>query len=147
MTIRDLVKKDVGIICNCKEDYDRFLKIASQKRWHWLNEASALRWKSPSHYCPGTNPYERVKIRFINVPENKNGVGFGFSYTLIGPGDKSIDWFVENFAPKAKQPEMKEENNGRVMILGSKESLKVAEDLLGKGFVSFLKKITSRYGM
>ena len=104
MKIKDLLSANRNIILTCEEDLDKFLKIASQRRWHWVSGKSPFR-ETPKH-CKGewSDPYETVSI-FIGTDGGSDRIVFGF--TEIRPGDRGIDWFVDRFAPKPRNRKFK----------------------------------------
>ena len=100
MTVKELVDQGTGgIVLTCKEDLDKFLKIASKEKWHWRSGHSPYRYK-PKHYIEGNDPDEVISVVVSINPrmDRKNDVLFGLGNTE--KGDRSIAWFVRNFTPK-----------------------------------------------
>ena len=93
MTIRDLASNYTSIECTGQKDLDKVLKIASQKRWHWLGGESAY------GYTPGSlRPSDKIAVLFTFNSSNISGICVRPVYKR----NKSVSWFVKNFTPKPR---------------------------------------------
>ena len=85
-TIRDFYKDKISVTIRNKKDWSRFLKLASQKHWHWLAGQSAYGFKIEDSDLQAKNRVEWVPLA--------GKIGFRLAHDIRTKG-MSLDTFIE----------------------------------------------------
>ena len=133
ITIKDLLEGTGGIKLTCIEDLDKFLKIASQKRWHWRNGQSV--GELVSKILLHENVSMLVELDPCSTKKSKVIV---FGFKEVDHHDHSIDWFVKNFTPKPK-PNVKRDEILK-WLYWNRISITLKNEQEGKEFFEIAKK-------
>ena len=104
-TIRDFYKDKISVTIRNKKDWSRFLKLASQKHWHWLAGQSAYGLKIEDSDLQTKNRVEWVPL--------DGKIGFRLAHGIRTKGyntGMSLDTFIEytHMSPDKRVSEEKE---------------------------------------